>query len=310
MLAGGSSRHLIKAGILFVFLCFLSLPACTPATSCNKVMDGDHSANESSLPPNDCSAGEAMGQNSTFTAGGVQGENSTCTAGPVPSSTYYCYVCNCDFRLWRQLLKHLWCAFTYNYSDHLQITGTPIAVNTPQELIPFIRNLHSMSEIANVGNITDAQRLGVPITSADIFSGPSDRLQQLKIEEAVTWTSSDWRNGLAEPDPLLDGGRRCVGINCRSVKCHKQPTRGASSGASKRKRANKSQANSFFDAADEHDDHDLDFDGTRLDPSSEQLCQVGLLPFMSCSEGLLHCNTNRFHFVSLSCRHATPSKIF
>jgi hypothetical protein len=271
MWESASPRQLtVQAGILLcVLLSILSLSSCPPATSC-KGMDA---------------AGDGMEWNSTFTAGGDPVEEK-----PSGNDVFFCcHICNRPFRLFQQLLKHLWCAFTYRYSDHLQITGTPVAADTPKDLIPFIRNLHMMSEFANLDNVTAAQHLGVPITSAEICAGPGDRQLQEQIEAGVTWTSNDWRNDLGQPDPLLDGhNRHCVQSNCNSAKCKNPPTCGSSSAVSKRsKRTQESQSTSFFDAAEGHYDDDApDVECRPVDPSSDELCQVCPLPFLSCTEGL------------------------
>jgi hypothetical protein len=120
-----------------------------------KVMDGPY--HDQVL--HDSSAGDAMQQNSTFTAGGGPIEEN-----PPPeemeedqNDTFLCHICNRPFRLFGQLLNHIWCAFTYQYSDHLHITGTPVAADTPKHLIPFIRNLHLMSACAHVSGDLDCK---------------------------------------------------------------------------------------------------------------------------------------------------------
>jgi hypothetical protein len=286
--SGSSCRLTAKAGILLcALLFFLSLSSCPPATSC-KVMDGP--SHDQVLY--DSSAGDAMQQNSTFTAGGgpIEENSPPEEMEEDQNDTFFCHICNRPFRLFRQLLKHIWCAFTYQYADHLHITGTPVAADTPEDLIPFIRNLHLMSECAHVDHITDAQQLGVQITSTNISSGPGDRHRQENIEEAVAWTANDWRNDLARFDPLLDGNnrRRCVRSNCTSLKCDKPPTRGSSTSPSKRmkrsKRTKDSQINpaeGYYDddeldcAQGYYDDDDApDGDCFPLDPASQQVCQV------------------------------------
>jgi hypothetical protein len=112
---------------------------------------------------------------------------------PCHGDGYACYICHTVFNLKQQLLKHVTCAFVFGYSDHLVLWNWPVAAGTPDWLIPLVTNLHQIDhESADTGQ-----------QQTSLFEG--GREAQQNLEESITWSPKDSKNGLISIDPRLHG---------------------------------------------------------------------------------------------------------
>jgi hypothetical protein len=194
------------------------------------------------------------------------------SALPSHGDGYVCYICHTVFVLKQQLFKHITCALVFGYPDHLVLRNRPVAPSTPDWLIPLITNLHEI----------DHETAGAVQREPSLFG--TGRPAQQELEESITWSPQDAKNGLVSPHPKLHGSTTVI----RSKTAHvtSQAQKPVNSNLRKRHRGpgGSSQAPATS-GDDEHADYDTNEyvdDGPHFFENSNATCQVCLIhPFPS-----------------------------